>query len=284
MGRRRSVLLDPEQLRLHRETGFSSLQIVAEDYAIENGFLVPKGRPWVHTWSPMTKPHLSELVERLKNPLEDPTSVVRFARRYGLLGYAGLASAPAPGDPLEWLWEHIRTVRFVKLALSLTVFWREHDARELLAPYVVQETPDGAWTLVVVRYAAGAGVRRLSLTVPADFNRQHVQRDLARAAAEIISANISGISRRVWAGERGLKSAFTFRALVEVVYWHLLNAGERGALRVCVECLRPFIVTDARQRFCPPDEEGRESRCAVRHRQRRFQRRRRGGEATATAG
>jgi hypothetical protein len=93
----------------------------------------------------------------------------------------------------------------------------------------------------------------------------------------VIQANIAGISPEPIIVKRGrqkeARTGFHFRALIEIVYWHLANALQRGRLWICeAEDCRTFFVQRSRgQRYCPPPYGHKgASRCATRARQDRL--------------
>ena len=62
----------------------------------------------------------------------------------------------------------------------------------------------------------------------------------------------------------------TVDTLNAAIYWHLAQAVADGRpVEYCLECSKPFVVTDARQRFHPPPKGQRYSRCYERWRKRR---------------
>jgi hypothetical protein len=92
-----------------------------------------------------------------------------------------------------------------------------------------------------------------------------------RVIADILNAHLEQIHHRMY-------EDFYLRpycpALITALYWHLADILTRGLLLRCSECGELFFQTDARQRYCPPEEEsaGRaQSPCALRARQRRYQ-------------
>lgn len=106
-----------------------------------------------------------------------------------------------------------------------------------------------------------------------------------RLLAEMVNENTKGIHQGLQTTKRGLALSRTATALIEVI-WYLVGEAallvsrgmsreERPAqgIRMCEECGLPFVVTDRRQRFCPPDF-GSKSLCATRARQRRLRERR----------
>jgi len=59
------------------------------------------------------------------------------------------------------------------------------------------------------------------------------------------------------------------RGLIEIIWLLVRDMALGGELRRCEECGAPFLVTDRRQRYCPPDLPGTNSRCAARAQKRR---------------
>lgn len=88
---------------------------------------------------------------------------------------------------------------------------------------------------------------------------------------DLINANTAGVRETVrfdFASDAfGLQ--VTSRGLIEMIWLHVRNTALGGRLRRCDDCGTPFVVTDQRQRFCPPDLPGGKSRCAARSLKRR---------------
>ncbi len=79
-----------------------------------------------------------------------------------------------------------------------------------------------------------------------------------------------GISEQV-SPQFGMR--FFSDSLISATYWHLANIISESATRECLDCGTLFFPNDRRQRFCPKADFERESRCALRHRQRRQRKR-----------
>jgi hypothetical protein len=102
-------------------------------------------------------------------------------------------------------------------------------------------------------------------------------RAVATLLRDIIGPNIFDVRRQPFVTrDNTLSSDFASPALVEIAYWMLLNTAqdETGRVERCEDCESLFIATHGRQRFCPPCPGQRESSCALRHRQRRFSKKR----------
>lgn len=83
---------------------------------------------------------------------------------------------------------------------------------------------------------------------------------------ELINANTEGVREQLWVEQnRGIGLEHKAKGLIELIWLHVRKAAMgRSEIRRCLECGSPFVVTDNRQRFCPPDLPGTKSRCAAR--------------------
>ena len=67
----------------------------------------------------------------------------------------------------------------------------------------------------------------------------------------------------------GARILLGWDSLLSVIYRHARELAIGGRISSCAYCRSPFVQTDKRQRFCPPDEGSRESRCAWNFRKQR---------------
>ena len=120
------------------------------------------------------------------------------------------------------------------------------------------------------------------ISTPIGQSRSSAIREHAYALlALMVNRNTKAIRLGVRASSNGLVFCREARALIEVIWYHigemalLIGRGKNRltrpaqGIRMCEECGLPFVVTDRRQRFCPPDF-GSKSLCATRARQRRL--------------
>ena len=103
----------------------------------------------------------------------------------------------------------------------------------------------------------------------------------------IINYNFAGLTPVMTSLKSDFELVFDFAALTDIIYLHLSNLTlEKVGLEKCDECGSFFPKTDPRQRYCPPDpwavemakKRGKkaESNCALRHRQNKLRKRRKG--------
>lgn len=227
-------------------------------------------------YSPEARTEL--LGEIAKLTRDDTEAVLKFAHRYGSLGFYELSrqSDTPYGDPLPWVWLHAETLR---LALSLKKHIDDRATEELERllfefPQVANRSNELP-TPIVTYGCLDKGTRFSSFpTSPTSSpNRAAaIQTIAANILSTIVSANIANLRQELtWeTKDRAFRSHLRFTALIEVAYWHLANALQGGLVKRCElsGCGGLFIQTDGRQRFCPTGEK-RESPCAVLDRVRR---------------
>jgi hypothetical protein len=168
-----------------------------------------------------------------------------FADRFGLLGYNYVVprvNVCKGGDPLNWFLAQVSTVRVAaELIERLAEAHESIGGRRFLADYLKDEIPDGP-------YALGGWVTELRF--------QQSSRSPILVANGILryllNANLGETGRRIQIVASGPRTVFTFRALIEVIYWQLADLMDKSAIRRCVECGRIFTGTNSRIRFCPP--------------------------------
>jgi hypothetical protein len=178
--------------------------------------------------------------------------------------------AATDGEPVAWIKAHANTVAALIEILGLI---QDGDIDALA--YTVRNKPAGP-------FAVGYHVAQ-EITwprIPRDRKRakEYEAHLLDPAAAPTLAAgivrnyincNISGIRRDLYTpvsvspAPRG-RSKFTFRAMIEAVYWQLADRLERGGIRRCIECGRYFVARDPRQVHCPPFPGAKRSRCSSR--------------------
>lgn len=273
-----------------QKAGFPTPQLVAEDYTIVNGAVRPVGLRVARSYWPILVPELPSAVAELADADDD--DVLRFARHYGLLGLsflrpnhehrrivdemAGAAQEELrlrlEEEPLEWIRAHGNGVRIAMMGL-----YAASNEDEDTALAFVSERLDGK----VIRWGLVAeGYEVVELSTPVDYLDGWVAlHQLALVAADIVNRNLAGVRRRLTVTYHRppggpqrprLHSTFTALGLISIVYWMVADEAGGGRWRRCAECGAPFVALDLRQRFCPPTHGGRESRCAMRHRQREY--------------
>lgn len=269
--------------RRNRAAGFAGLWYVFESYTVRDGVLVSEGKiarlsaPAVESSLPGELAKLSVLKLRSEKFTD---ALVAFAARYGNLGYSALApfEKRCGGDPVYWVKAHARTVA---LALEVIVLLREVEsarrpeergrARKNLRSYLEQRglDPRRPPSFAIAVAIADQVRHKLFFTAALLHDPVSAAHQYLRS---LINPNIREVALQLYEAPQGKSQFFFhFRAMIEVVYWHLANALEGGKVRRCAECRLPFIATDRRQRFCPPPGAGR-SRCASRFHIRTFRR------------
>jgi hypothetical protein len=202
------------------------------------------------------------------------------------------------GDPLGWIWTHVGTLRICgnllrwlreddlhQLEASLRALQLPEHVRASVGPFLFIRDDQAYWPTTMVAERGDITFRAWKALGSHTERRFFEVGELEGLAEEVVSgviqANIAGISPEPLIVKRGrrkeVRTGFHFRALIEIVYWHLANALQRGRLWICeVEACRAFFIQRRRgQRYCPPPygHRGR-SRCATLARQDRFQTRR----------
>jgi hypothetical protein len=286
-----------DEIELSQQQGFTQGWSVAEDYEIASGILRPKGAIR-RIYCPIMHDELLNVLLKLERGNE--VGLLRFARAYGHFGYSGLVPPEKRrgGDPVGWIWAHIETLQMCGRLLR---WLREEDLNRLEASLCALQLSDqvraSVWRFLffmrddeahwpaTIMAARGEIIYRSWRALGAHTQQRFVaERELEELAEEVISsviqANIGGISPEPIIVKRRrrqeIRTGFHFRALIEIVYWHLANALQGGRLWICeAEDCRAFFVQRSRgQRYCPrPYGEHGRSPCATRARQDRHQQR-----------
>ena len=226
---------------------------------------------------PFDKPDLPNTFAKVN----DAKSALKFELKYAPLGYDSLLANPKKGksgDPLKWVLEHARFVRF---ALDLT---------QALA----MENGPGAIRLLrdIVKYEdvilpniqrAGdltypSGVTTITTIVPAPKSESDALWSIPTILSFFVNANTRNIKQELWINSKGrIMSIRRFHALIEAI-WSMVGdlamkaqqEEEKRYFRRCIWCNTPFLATDKREKFCPPIL-GKESLCGLKFRQRKYQ-------------
>lgn len=256
-----------------RGVGFPGLWRVAKEYVIVGG-LLREERETERLYFPVSHRELPSEISKLKNG--DEEAVIHFARDFGCFGYPKLIEGHAntQGEPLKWIWAHADTIR---LCLRLLEGLQDKNGnipnRELLEEVLGDlATPQSS---PCAKVAYGAKVRSCLWSLGA-ASRGEVENLAAMIVKDLINKNLKGISPYLFFDESNntWRQFFSYRALIQVAYWHLANYATGGRIARCEaeQCGALFLQTDGRQRFCPPRLSAKgESLCAIRQRQRKFQ-------------
>ena len=284
--------------------GFPVTLNVHEDYVIRKGGVLSRRGKVIREYAPMAARELPSAIYSLQE--WDNEGLLDFARRYGQLGWEALqdeldkTAVPIMerlekgllGDLVTWVWPHVRGIRLVMDGLRIIQEGDLQAGHRLLSALVV---PADRWKsretdllreatrfLDEEMLARRPGARLLVAEVGILGNtlerqwlygeEDDILAKVGEVVTDIISENIRKVHRRSYFDpEDGkIKSYLFFEALIEAVYWQILDTAGGGEFRTCKECGAPFICTDRRQRFCPPRFMEQESRCALRHRQRKW--------------
>jgi hypothetical protein len=249
-------------------------------YRVKDGYVSSMGpfaQP-IREYFPISTPGLPFALAKLAEG--DEQKVIDFVGKYGLMGYSPERTLDAPlpvfrGDPLPWLWAHARGIRTV---LAIYDYWKNESEVGLNA-YMQSLTgdffrkPDGRFVLTV---GSPSAVAELSVTREPGEPLSHYtfcvragdeERETVLAGEQlvpsliaqnlittIVNENLRGASRVLWPFGDPVTSLFNIEAPITAAYWHLADVVTNGQIRKCERCGAFFKVTDARQRFCPPEE------------------------------
>lgn len=247
------MFLDRNEVERSRRYGFPILWRVAAAHEIIDGVLRPVNGAGVRFYAPMGRADLVNALARLARG--DEPSVIRFARRFGLLGHTWIVPRDQRrgGDPIAWVRAQAADVR---LCLELLLALQERDdatLKETLSKKVCE-----AWM-------------RARATSDRPWERSWEGR-ARRLLREILNVHLQRLHPQLFNAKDRSKVGFTFAALVDVVFWKLALQLDRGTGRgivtrcAAVGCDGIFFQTDRRQRFCPSPEPKAESPCAIRQR------------------
>jgi hypothetical protein len=204
----------------------------------------------------------NERLDARMTPVLPPVARGGFADRFGLLGYNYIVPDKyrcSGGDPLDWFLAQALTALTITEIIRRLKDARDSGKRGPVSTYLQKEITDGP-------YALGGQVTRIAFP--------HSPASPVLAANGILrylfNANLGEAQRRLQSTAHGLRTVFTFRALVEVVYWQLADQLGKSSIHRCVECGRIFTHPNTKVRFCPPDAGKKISRCKARSNSREF--------------
>lgn len=171
------------------------------------------------------------------------------------------------GDPLSWIWAHVRTLN---ICCTLTEYIQDDD-EELALSFLKTFNPEvedleflkcALAPLCDIAYLHRS--TRHAWFMPRDFRNWTVL-DFARyVRRQLINRNMEGLRLAIEPKGKNEGSFFQYRSLIEVAYWHLHNRVIDGKMRRCRECGAFFVQRDKREIFCPePKTPKGESHCAV---------------------
>lgn len=271
-----------------------------KDIKLENGILKPGElnlKQGELTLWPFRRPDLPTEFAKV----HDDKSAIRFELDYAPLGYDYLVGSPDDqkgGDPLEWVLEHARFVRF---AIDLVYSFAHQDApslKTLLKEHTTKieyETPMLDSGIVMSSKGSFPYAELRVFTYPSGFSYKEgttlfptIDSDILGVIpsliANLVNDNTKNMHQELWQDE--FLWVMRFRSLIEVI-WSMVgdialkSTGEGDYFRRCEWCNTPFLATDKRQRFCPPPEVGgglkKQSLCGLQYRQHKVQANKKGG-------
>ena len=272
---------------------------VPSDCWIEDGRLIVV--PAVaRLYDPFDRKELPGEIAKLKPG--DPDGLREFVLRYGTFGYAPVVNAveeykPDPellfdlSEPLDWIWAHANGIRLVMEGIRILHERDEGKAVKYLACLLHPDLDLAESTLEnevygavpqgedMAVYEAPIGLREATLAQRWILRAPQVRplATVGEIVGGILTANLALNRREVYydAETGSIRSTFVYDAMIQAVYQQLLETAEGGRVEECDECHALFIQTDGRQHFCPPRFKEKESRCALRYRQREWRKRRR---------
>jgi hypothetical protein len=264
------------------EQGFA-LYEVREDYVIRDDRLWPQGEI-KYKYAPMLHPELTTEIAKLT--WGDKRAVLRFARRYGLLGYSFVVeetlqrnpSAEHPiwqerlseykGEPLRWIWGHASTIN---ICLALTSLLQEGNEAALQSYLHTLRGPVSLGWDVQLNLDSYTVALEDGCFIP--FPELGIIESAKWFRRKTVNSNIGPVRRGIHDVDgKGEKSYYSVKGTVRAAYWHLATLIETGQYRL-VRCKDPkcqawFVQRDPRQRFCPAQGGMKESRCSARYRMR----------------
>lgn len=281
-------------LRHSWEPGRFTLRRSEEPFIDENGDL-EQSIALGGSYCPTDYPNLPNVFAKVR----DERTALRFARKFGLLGYSGLtpSSETRFGDPMRWVLLQAATVRFTgELVESLSQEGSE-AAAGVLARWtlgraeVTAEQRDGeATTQEQVAFDQFIVAKGAVADIRVETPNVHLPRFQATELVdELVTANTAGVRWRLHGrGEGSFSEDVVPSSLIEAVWWHVGQWALSGRVRLCENpsCRAPFRVMDERQRYCPGDhsfidDTGRHrsarSICAAMHQQAETRKRKREG-------
>lgn len=291
---------DDPKYEASRQKGFRFRWIVAGDYELRNQMLAPVRASQWRDYYPANQKTIPIQLAKIKEG--DEKALLVFARTYGSLGFTGMLpfvvasilakrllpsdrksierlkvecrlpdielwkgwiASGGEGDPLSWIWAHIRTLRF---CIDLGLYIEDEDEEGLvsfLRKYQRKDLKSSGELSPVLAIALQHQVTLHGWTSPVGWTALEFAKYLRR---ELINKNIQGIRIALEPEGNREKSYFEYRSLIEMAYWHLHNLAVDGRLKRCKRegCGGFFVQTHGGTNYCPePKTPKGESNCAV---------------------
>lgn len=239
--------------------------------------------------------HLPNIFGKI-NPIKE-NEILKFVSRYGALGREDLPQRSkialektsketnsqidpkflwrrtkyvdefAP-ESLEWIQQHIKTVRLV---LELLTCIQEEDEKKIIK--LIQNAEIDVEASPIKRQVRLAALGEI---INVGYFRLEIEPMFSAVdlVKRVLNENVKSISRTMVFDEGQFKSYFVNNTLIEIIYWQLANIAEGGELKRCAHCNTPFLSTRTDQKFCSYDPVfEKESRCALAHRQKQYRER-----------
>lgn len=289
-----------------RQKGFRFRWLVAGDYELRDRMLAPVRHSQWRDYYPANQKNLPIQLAKIKEG--DEKALLAFARKYGSLGFTGVLpfvvasihtkrllpsdrksieklkrecclpdielwkswiASGGDGDPLPWIWAHVRTIR---LCIELGLYIKDEDEEGLTSFLRKSQWRDSRRSpelVTAVDVAFQHSVTLCTWSQPKDWTVLEFGKYLRR---ELINKNIQGIRIALEPEGNRERSYFEYRSLIEVAYWHLHNLAIDGMLKRCKRegCGGFFVQEHRGTDYCPePKTPQKESRCAVLDRSKR---------------
>ena len=241
------------------------LQPIYKDYRVERGRLTTVGNVRAQ-YNPLTVKRAEQLAtEFAKLHDGDVAGLRRFARGWGLLGWAAIEARNKTdeGEPTNWIWGHAKNARTV---LEIQEYLSREDESGLadflnsLATPLEPEGQPSSGTRAIVAY--GTHPVAVSGSDTAELGRTVI--------AAILNPNLlrtrDGVRDYIDPNSLHLKRDCIY--LLAAIYWQLARIIAERPVARCRMCDGIFVVTDQRQKYCPPARGKSESICAARARKR----------------
>jgi hypothetical protein len=223
---------------------------------VQGEVITPTGKK-AERYDPIEEP---DLLNALLDVAQGKLKPVQFADRFGLLGYnylVPLENRCKDGDPLHWFVAQARTIYTLA---ELIRYVREAERGDRYLPdYLREDISNGPFALGGKVVATRFRTATRSPTIAANGIIRY-----------LINANLGTTGRVLQSSDRGLRTIFTFQALVQVIYWQLADRIGKSSIHRCIECGRIFSHSNVRARFCPPQGGKKISACKSRWNVREF--------------
>ncbi|MEW6183052.1 MAG: hypothetical protein AB1500_07730 [Bacillota bacterium] len=257
---------------------FLDLQVY-ERYKVIDGVLTPSGNV-KRTYNPLEHTAIVNEFGRLGEG--DTRAVERFALKWGSLGYQHKQA-----DPVSWIWAHARNVRLIFAILEIlqnyqvALDFKNEDEDEFGVECAREDAHDFIETLTVEDEKTGntyigfvGGLIDKSVLWQWEINSKDANKELrlmANIISKLLTYNVLTVGREaIVTPDLTIKSKFKVPTLIQAIYWMLMDIAEGGELGKCKFCGSYFIRQSKREKYCPPTDPKKESKCALAYRQRKY--------------